>query len=306
MNTNIHRANSVNFKNFEFGDPTVNKYGGKSCKVKYESSDFYLQLPRMRLPYGMSVYEDKDPEGNVSKSKYSMDFSLGGYEMNEDGEPGDKRIYEFFKFLEGMQELLINNASKNSSDWLGIDNATVEVARALCRENIRYSKDKVTKKISNKYPPTFKARVGFWDGRFTVNAFDQDKNPIENLYESCAKGSEAITIVKLTQVTFAGGKCGFSWNVHQVKLFPPARMPSYAFIEDEEDNKPVKVNTPAEDEDTEEPSTVSEPRMVDDSDDDDDDEEDDDELDEEEEEERPPTPPPPKKKVVKRKPKKSE
>ena len=306
MNTSIQRPNTVDFEQFQFSDVTVNKYGGKSCKVKYQGQDLYLQLPRMRLPYGLSVYEEKDPNGNVLKSKYSLDFSLSGFEMNESGEPVNPRIYEFFKFLEGMQEMLHTAASKNSHEWLGIDGASIEVAKALCRDEIRYAKDKITKKPTNKYAPTFKARVGFYEGRFICNAFNQDREPISDLSDSCPGGSEAISIVKLNNITFAGGKCGYSWNVHQVKIFPPTRMPSYAFIEDEEDNNPVSVPE-SDDKMVDDNSTennmmenTKEAELVEDSDDDDDD--DDDELDDDDEEEevRPPTPPP-KKKVVKKK-----
>ena len=83
----IQKPQTVDFTKFQFGDPTVNKYGGKSCRVKYDNQDFYIQLPRMRLHYGLGVYEEKDTNGNVVKSKYSMDFSLSGYELGEDGEP---------------------------------------------------------------------------------------------------------------------------------------------------------------------------------------------------------------------------
>ena len=72
MTSNIYRANQVDIKKFSFGDQTVNKYGGKSSRVKYDGSDFFLQTPRMRLPYGLGAYEDKDPNtGEVKKTKYS-------------------------------------------------------------------------------------------------------------------------------------------------------------------------------------------------------------------------------------------
>ena len=296
MNTTIHKANTVDFEKFEYGDPTVNKYGGKSCRIKYDGADFYLQLPRMRLPYGMSVYEVKDPDGRVVNSKYSLDFSLGGYEKNDKGVPHNQRIYDFFNFLEKAQTKLHEQASKNSSEWLGIDDATIEVARALCREEIRYSKDKVTKKPTNKYPPTFKAKVTQWEGRFLCNAFDENKEPITDLLENCPGGTEAVAIVKLQQVTFAGGKCGYNWLVHQIKLFPPTRMPSYAFMEDDEDNAPVREPV-VEDENGS--NNVTEP-VVTQLDDSDDDSDDDDELDHDDEEEEE-VAPPPKKKVVKRK-----
>ena len=70
MTSNIYRANQVDIKKFNFGDQQVNKYGGKSSRVKYDGSDFFLQTPRMRLPYGLGQYEDKDPNtGEVKRVK---------------------------------------------------------------------------------------------------------------------------------------------------------------------------------------------------------------------------------------------
>ena len=66
----IHRANTVNFKNFEFNEPTVNKYGGKSCTIKYNGQDFYIQTPRCRLPYGLGKYV---PNDSNERTKYTLD-----------------------------------------------------------------------------------------------------------------------------------------------------------------------------------------------------------------------------------------
>ena len=300
MTQPIHRPNTANVDKIEFGDMQVNKYGGKSCKVKYEGKEFYMQLPRMKLPYGLSKYEEKDGNGNTVKTKYSMDFSLNGYDMDDEGNPVNPRVHDFYNFLKSMETKLCQQASKNSLEWLGIDEANVNVAKALCREEVRFAKDKVTKKLTNKYPPTFKAKVGFWEGRWTCNAFDAEKQPITDLEAACPGGSEVVAICKLREITFAGGKCGYSWLVHQVKVYPATRMPSYAFLEDPADDEPVKgsVNDEEQAEDKQEPQND----MVEESDDE---EEEEDELDaqeeeEEEEEEEEAPPPPPKKKVVKR------
>ena len=73
MTGQILRANDVDMTKFTFCDPTVNKYGGKSARVKYDGRDFVIQTPRMRLPYGLGTYEEKDKHGAVVKTKYSLD-----------------------------------------------------------------------------------------------------------------------------------------------------------------------------------------------------------------------------------------
>jgi len=297
MNGNpINRAANVEMSKFKFEEPEINKYGGKNCNVKYDGKPFFIQTPRCRLPYCLGKYED--PQGG--RTKYSLDFSLGGYELDEEGAPVNQRMREFYDMAEKMQALLIKTAHTNCDSWLDMPDATEGVAKALVRPVLKWSKDKVTKKITNKWPPTIKARVGHWEGRFTLNAFNDKKERVEDLDAEIVPRTEAIAILKLNGVTFAGGKVGFSFGVHQVKLYAPQGMPAYAFIEDEEDDKPVVTGSSGVDDDPDESVAATPPvapTTVDDSDDDDDD---DDDLDNESEGDSA-KPPSPKKKIIRRK-----
>lgn len=309
MTSNIYRANQVDKSKFSFGDQTVNKYGGKSSRVKYDGSDFFIQTPRMRLPYGLGAYEDKDPNtGEVKKVKYSINMSFAGYELDDNGQPANKKVRDLYDLMVDMKELLVQTACENSATWLGLDEANEGVANALTRDTLYWSKDKNTKKVNKKYPPTMKAKIGYWDGRFTLNAFNEKKEPVQDLKANLPKGTEVVCILKLLPVNFAGGKAGYSWQVYQMKIYKPAGMPSYAFVDDPEDDEPVKrVNVESEEE---EEDSKQKSELVEDSDDSED-EESEDELDvdeesEEEEEERPPTPPPTKKKRGRKKKKKDD
>lgn len=295
----IHKPSNVDVSKFTFGDIQTNQYGGKSCKVKYEGEDFMFQTPRMRCPYGLGVYEEKDGDGNVIKTKYSLDFSFSGYEINDDGESSKPKVRALYDMMKSLEKLLIGATVENSEEWLGAEDLNESAAKVLTRDVVKYSKDRNTKKRDDRYPPTFKAKIGFWDGRFTVNAFDENKEPIEDLTVACPKRTEAVSIIKLIGLTFAGGKCGYSFRIYQLKLYRPATMPSYAFIEDEDDDTPLESG-PSGGEVSSKPSdSPNVPELVEDSDSDDDLDLDDES---EEEEESPPTPPAPKKKrKVKRK-----
>ena len=76
----IHRANTVDISKFTFSDPTVNKYGLRTAQVKYDGKQFYIQGPRMRLPYGLGTYEEKDKAG-ISKTLIRISV---GIEQQED------------------------------------------------------------------------------------------------------------------------------------------------------------------------------------------------------------------------------
>lgn len=277
----IYRANQVDVSNFSFGDIVVNKYGGKSSRVKYSGEDFYFQTPRMRIPYGLGCYEETDGDGNTIKKKYSLDFSFAGYEETDTGDASNPKVRDLFNMMEGLQDLLVATAIENSESWLGIDEADESAAKVLTRPVLKFARDKVTKKITHKYAPTFKAKVGYWDGRFSVNAFNENKEEITDLPSECPKGTQGVAIIRLSNVTFAGGKCGYSFQVYQIKLYRPAGMPTYAFLDDDDDAVPVVSDASS----TKEKPTShsSEPTLVPDSDDDDTDDELD--LDDESEEE---------------------
>jgi len=298
----IHKPSNVDISKFTFGDVQVNQYGGKSCKVKYDGEDFMFQTPRMRLPYGLGRYEEKDGDGNVTKTKFSLDYSFSGFETGDDGQPGKPKVRALFDMMEGLDKTLISKTVENSQVWLQTDELSEATAKVFTRPIIKYARDKKTKKITTKYAPTFKAKVGFYDGRFTVNAFNSKKVeiPSDEFPSNCPKGTEAVSIVKLERLNFAGGKCGYSFRVYQIKLYMPARLPSYAFQDDSDDDEPVEAAAPAVEPST--PEVVSKPELVLDSDESEDEDEDDLDLDDESEEEevvKPPTPK--KKKVIKKK-----
>lgn len=297
----IHKPSNVDVSKFSFGDIQVNQYGGKSCKVKYDGEDFMFQTPRMRCPYGLGAFEEKDGDGNVIKTKYSLDYSFSGYETNEDGAPGKPKVRALFDMLQGLDKTLISKTVENSSAWLGVDDLNESAAKVLTREIIKWPRDKKTKKITDKYAPTFKAKMGYYDGRFTVNAFNSTKQPIpsDELPSNCPKGTEAVSIIKLLGLTFAGGKCGYSFRVYQIKLYMPARLPSYAFQDDSDDDEPVEAAPPVATQPV--VTKASKPELVEDSDEDEDEDEEEDDLDLDDESEEEEVKPAPKKTKVKRK-----
>jgi hypothetical protein len=300
MNTlsGINRPNTVDFSKFTFSEPKVNENGGKSSRVKYAGQDFYIQTPRMRLPYGLGKWIDKE---NPNKpAKYSIDFSLAGYNKDKP-EEYNPRIGEFYDFLVNLQKTMIDTGIKNSVSWFGKPSEIVKRSidtdpDVYLRDLIKYAKDKVTKQVTDKYPPTFKARVSSWEGKFQIKAYDDNNQEVKDFETAFTKGTEAVSILKLKAVTFQGKVAGLSFDIVQIKLYRPASIPDYAFIDDENDNKPLRKTPTTLDDDNEYKRSYS--NEVEDSDEEtnhsvkdelDDDNEDEDD---EEEDERPPTPPP--------------
>ncbi len=291
-NGNTHRANSVDISKFKFGEIVTNKYGGKSSPVQYDGQEFYIQTPRMKLPYGLSINIEKDKNGKPldgKAPKYSLQFSFAGYELDDAGNASDTKIREFYDLLFKMHDLLIKTTHKNASSWLGLDECNEAIAKAFVRDTIKVSKDKQTKKPDNKYPPTFTGKIKSWNDKFMVNAFDENKNPITDLKASIVSKCEVRALLKLTGVNLAQGKCGYAFDVIQLIVYKPATLPSYAFIDDEDDHKPVNTKYEYADEEQQAPSHNT--HTVDSDAEDNGKDELDAQDDDDEEEDKPPTPP---------------
>lgn len=305
MNTqvgNIYRANNVDFSKFSFSEPVTNKHGGRSSRVKYAGQDFYFQTPRMRLPYGLGKWVDTKNTENI---KYSIDFSLAGYNKSKPDEYNE-RIGEFYQLLTGLQSAMIEAGVKNAISWYGKPSDKVQASiqndpDTYVRDIVKFAKDKVTKQVTDKYPPTFKARVVTWENKFIIKAYDDAGQEVKDFETAFVKGTEALAIIKLKGVTFQGKIAGLSFDIVQVKLYRPAGIPDYAFVEDEQDKQPLRKTAQLEEdseEEVEEKKTYT--NTVEDSDDDEE-EAVKDELDDEPEEEsesEEELPPPTKKKTT--------
>ena len=101
---NIQTAGTVDFNKIKIDGIKTNKYGGRSARISYDGGRFLIQTPRLRLPYGMGVFEEKDAEGRVTKTIYSLDFSFGGYKADERNQekPLVKRFYSFMTKFENF------------------------------------------------------------------------------------------------------------------------------------------------------------------------------------------------------------
>jgi hypothetical protein len=207
---------------------------------------------------------------------------------------------------------MIDNGVKNAVTWFGKPSETVRKSidndpDTYIRDLIKYPKDKQTKQVTDKYPPTFKAHVVTWDNKFIIKAYDDAGQEVRDFETSFVKGTEAVAILKLKAASFQGKSAGLKFDLVQIKLYRPASIPDYAFIEDDNDSKPIRQSASIdEDEDVESKQGYS--NNVEDSDDEptkvrdelDDDNDEDEENDEDDEEERPPTPPPAKKNTTKK------
>lgn len=226
----VIRYNKLNMNNVTFTEMKANRYGGKTVGVKYNGKTMVVQTPKMYLPYGLSEFHVKDSNGNnTGDVKYSLDLSFKGW--NDEGSSPTKTFYENMKKLD---ELLVAKGVENRVAWFKSKSHTKEVVKALYSSAVRMSKDRETGEVTDKWPPTMKAKVYNYDGTFKCDAYNAKREPVD-FSENVTKGCYVQALVSCNSVWFAGGKFGVTWSMRQLIVHPPMRITGYSFLEDEDD-----------------------------------------------------------------------
>lgn len=215
------------FNNFDasavtFSDVKTNNFGGKSVYLNYNGEPLRLQGPRMRVPYDMSDNSAYDTDGG--NKKYSVNFSFQG--MDREHDPAAtartrtraRRLRQFHDTLQALSEKVIEAAAANSGAWLGQPHADETVIKVLFNPLIRQSKDQ-TGTPDGKYPDTIRAKVGFWEGRFTTELYDDPVGEPLDVEETLKKGADITPLIDVGGLWFTGGKLGVVLRLKQAHVW---------------------------------------------------------------------------------------
>ena len=219
---------SVNKVQYSDVKASSNGTGAKNMYLNYENGQrIILHTPKMHLPFGVSKFQEpgKPP-------KYSLDLSFG--KMDE-----DPKVKAFYDVIHSIDEKIIADTKKNSLTWLRKKTVSEDVARTLYTPAVKRSKDKETGEVNDKYPPTFKAKIPFWEDVFKCDVFDHDKTKLEGDFTGhLTKGMSVMAIVRCSGVWFSGGKYGCTWTLHQLKIVSkPQGLVGYAFRDDSDEEE---------------------------------------------------------------------
>ena len=208
--------------------------GESQAKVAYMNLNdqmIYVQTPLMSCPYGLSSFE-----GDGGRMKYSLDLSFGG---------DSDSVKVLKEFLEKIDEKVLDDSTKNSLTWFKKKSQSRDVSSALFTPSIKVATE--DGEPTDKYPPTFKVKVPFYDDKFKVQCYNDSRELITDPFETLVgKGQRVRAIVKLAGIWFAGGKFGMKWDLYSLKLTPKTRIEAYAFedSDDEEEDGNSENNTP--------------------------------------------------------------
>jgi hypothetical protein len=216
----IVKSHKIDISKVSVTEPKTNNNGGKSIYLNYDNHGFYLQTPKMTLPYNMNVYDKGD------YPKYSVEVSFRDMDTNS-------KIKGFFDSFSKLDEYLIEQGSKNSMPWFKKKKAHKDVITALYSPHIKLSRDKETGELDGVYPPKMRFKLPVRDGKRSFDIYDFNQQEIDRpMEELFVKGSTIQALLKCSGIWIAGGKFGCSWNVYQIMVDAPETIESYAFIED--------------------------------------------------------------------------
>ena len=258
----------------KYMQPKTNDKGGKSINVisKQTNRGLHISTPLLNS-WGISDYVSDD--SLVGNEKYSISMNF----PNEDY--STPAADAFLAKLKQFENQILDDAVKYSEIWWGED-ISREVLKHTFFAFIKYSKSKDSKKIDYSKPPSIRAKVPNYNGKWGVEIYDTKSN----LIFPCA--NETITpmdlVPKLSQVAcvlqcggiWIGGKgWGLTWKLVQCVVKPREvvsvfgkchiqlsdadreTLESQPQVEEEET---VKVtSTMVDDSDDEEPQVAKEP-----------------------------------------------
>lgn len=212
-------VNDWNTSNIRYMQPKVNDRGGKSINIISTQSNraLSIQTPLM-MTWGISDYTDEKTGESDGKFTMSLNFPNDQYRK-----PGTD---EFLKKLKEFENQVLDDAVKNSELWFG-EEMTRDVAKHTFFPFIKYSKDKNTKKIDLTKPPSIRAKVPNYNGRWAVEIYDTSMKSIfpcdnENItpIDLIPKQSNVACVLQCGGLWFGGKGWGLTWKMIQCVVKP--------------------------------------------------------------------------------------
>lgn len=188
---------------FHVGPPKRNQNGALRIDLNYADPSlagcvYLLQTPKLRLPFGLGTQEHEGGRAN----SYSLSMSLDNFKNNSAIEA------EFIRGIELLDEHIKNLATENSKVWFKKP-MSKNVIDELYRSSIKYSDD---------WPPLFRCKVPFWNGKFSCDFYDHNRQKTQP--ENVTNGSNCIALIQLSSLWFMDKQFGCTWTVKQAQTFP--------------------------------------------------------------------------------------
>jgi hypothetical protein len=227
---NVILAKQVDVSKFKYSTPRTLDNQSRSVYVNYEGGGLAIQTPLMSLPYGLGDWNDKNEESGKKDAikKYDLNISFNGADSNP-------KVKELLDKMVEIEKKITDDAFENRVAWLNDDYDGIKsVVNKLFTPIVKYDKDKATKKIVGKYPPTMKLKLPYDSKNETFTFIAQDMGGDDVEFKSIMrnlKGAKARLIIQLSGIWIAGGRFGCIWKVVKAR-FEITKARNVDFIED--------------------------------------------------------------------------
>tara|TARA_B100000424_G_scaffold266615_1_gene258057 strand:- start:1205 stop:2182 length:978 start_codon:yes stop_codon:yes gene_type:complete len=198
--------------------PKISDRGAKTINMISTQSNraLHLSVPLM-MTWGISDYVNEQGE---SDGKFSMTLNFPNAEYTSDATD------TFLQKLKDFENQILDDAVKYSDAWFG-----EELSREVVKHNffpfLKYSKDKLTKKIDASKPPSLRARVPCYNGKWDIEIYDTKADrifPCDNdsltPMDFVPKLSNVACVIQCGGLWFGGKGWGITWRVKQIVVKP--------------------------------------------------------------------------------------
>ena len=199
--------------------PKINDRGAKSINIISTQSNraLHISTPLM-MTWGISDFVDE--KTGESDGKYSMSLVFPSEDYKT---PASSTFLDRLKAFENQ---ILDDAVKYSDAWFG-----EELSREVVKHNffpfLKYTKDKVTKKIDPTKSPSIRARIPNYNNKWGVEVYDTTSKLLfpcdnENMtpMDFVPKKSQVATVLQCGGLWFGGKGWGITWKVNQCVVKP--------------------------------------------------------------------------------------
>jgi hypothetical protein len=194
--------------------PKVNDRGGKSISMisKQTNRSLHISTPLL-MTWGITDFVDE--KTGESDGKYSLSLQFPNEEYS------NKSVRDFLQKLKEFETQILKDAVANSELWWG-----EEMALAVCKHTffpfLKYSRNKDTKKMDLTKPPSIRAKVPYYDGKWNVELYNTKSElifPCEQAHltpvDFVPKQSQIACVLQCGGIWIGGKGWGLTWKLVQ-------------------------------------------------------------------------------------------
>jgi len=214
----VLNVNDWDTSSLRYMQPKISDRGAKTIALISTQTNraLHLSVPLM-MTWGISDYVNEQGE---SDGKFSMTLNFPNKEYTNESTD------TFLQKLKDFENQILDDAVKYSDAWFGED-----LSREVVKHNffpfLKYSKDKLTKKVDLDKPPSVRARVPCYNGNWDVEIYDTKATrifPSDNdtltPMDFVPKMSNVACVLQCGGLWFGGKGWGLTWRVKQIVVKP--------------------------------------------------------------------------------------